>query len=519
LAFTTRMQKSNAKPNLIYILADDMGVGDLSCFNPESKIHTRHLDVLAAGGMKFIDAHASSAVCTPSRYNLLTGRYNWRSRLKNSVTWGYCPPVLEEGRTTVASFLRDQGYFTACVGKWHLGWNWAPAGPEPESVDFGQPITGGPTCHGFDSFFGIPASLDMPPYVYVKNDCVVEPPSDWTEGRKGKEFWREGPKSPGFDHTKVLSELGEEAIRTIEERASTDQPFFLYLSLTAPHTPILPLPEFQGRSHTNAYGDFCLQVDDLVGRIQQTLQRLDLDQNTILAFTSDNGCSPTADFEELAALNHRPSYHYRGHKADIYEGGHRVPLIVQWPERIKAGSTCEQTVCLGDLLATCADLLGVALKDTEGEDSVSNLPLWLGGSLPNRLREATVHHSLDGSFSIRAGRWKLEMCPGSGGWSSPRPGEECEGLPEIQLYDLGADIGERSNVYAEFPEVVTRLKGLLTRYIQEGRSTQGAPQPNTGGPWWKELWWLEKPDSFSEAPTQPVRAALPGDIPLKKGSS
>ncbi len=497
-------------PNLIYILADDMGYGDVSCLNPDSKIRTRHLDRLAAEGLACTDAHASSAVCTPSRYSILTGRYNWRSRLKSSVTNGYSRPLIEPGRMTVASLLRDQGYATAAIGKWHLGWHWglkpgadeAPADPtsrgpramargRPEDVDYSKPIAGGPTDVGFDAYFGISASLDMPPYVYVRDDRATAVPDHITPACPGKRFWREGPIAPDFHHDEVLPRMTREAVDFIGRQADADRPFFLYVPLPAPHTPILPTEPFRGASGTNAYGDFCLQVDDVVGQVMDALDRHGLAENTILVFTSDNGCSPMADFEELAAAGHHPSYVFRGHKADIYEGGHRIPLLVRWPREIRAGSVCDETVCLVDLLATMAEITGTELPDDAGEDSVSQLPLWRGEAADRSCREATVHHSIDGSFAIRRGRWKLEMCPGSGGWSPPRPGPDCEGLPPIQLYDLDADIGERRNVADDHPEVVEELRALLTRIIEDGRSTPGAPQPNTGDPWWPQVWWVE----------------------------
>lgn len=480
----------NTKPNIIYILADDMGYGDLSCLNEESKIHTVHLDRLAAGGMIFRDAHATSAVCTPSRYSILTGRYNWRSALKQGVTWGYSGPLLEPGRMTVAAFLRQHGYRTGCVGKWHLGWEWAKSGPNEEDVDFSRPIGRGPTSVGFDYYFGIAASLDMAPYVYVENDRPTAIPNRRIEARDGKEMWREGPIAPDFAHADVLPTFAQKAIGFIDECAQSDAPFFLYFPLAAPHTPILPSPQFQGQSGTNEYGDFCLQVDDVAGQIMAALERHGLSENTILIFTADNGCSPRVDYDELAAVGHNPSYIFRGHKADIYEGGHRIPLLVRWPQTIAPASVSDQTVCLVDLLATCADILDARLPADAGEDSVSNLPLWRGDTLTRPLRQATVHSSMDGSLSIRRGRWKLELCPGSGGWSYPTPGPQCQGLPPLQLYNLETDIGERQNVAATHPEIVEELTDLLTRYIQEGRSTPGAPQQNTGGVLWEQLWWL-----------------------------
>jgi len=478
------------KPNIVYILADDMGYGDVSCLNENSKIRTANIDRLAEEGMRFTDAHASSAVCTPSRYSILTGRYNWRSRLKEGVTFGYDGPIIEPGRMTVASLLKEHGYATACLGKWHLGWTWPRKSQVNEDVDYSRPIADGPTSVGFDYFFGISASLDMPPYVWVRNDLPTAIPDRICQSSSGKAFWREGPIAPDFRHGDVLPTLTGKALQWIHDCAERRTPFFLYFPLPAPHTPILPTPEFQGKSGTNAYGDFCLQVDDVVGQIMAALDRLGLRNDTIVIFTSDNGCSPMADFKELAACGHFPSYVFRGHKADIYEGGHRIPLVIRWPARIRPGSRTDETVCLVDLLATCADLLGVDLPDNSGEDSVSNLPVWYGASLDRSVREATVHHSMDGSLSIRKGNWKLEMCPGSGGWSYPRPGKECEGLPPVQLYDLSADIGERRNMYGDRPQVVEELKELLTMYVENGRSTPGAKQSNAGGMAWKQLWWI-----------------------------
>lgn len=480
------------RPNLIYIFADDMGYGDVSYLNEDSQIETPNLDRLGREGLVCRDAHSSSAVCTPSRYSLLTGRYNWRSRLKQGVCLGHSQPLLEEGRTTVASYLQAQGYHTACFGKWHLGLGWSLPDPdEEEAIDFEQPISGGPCDVGFDTFFGIPASLDMEPYVYVQDRRVTALPTGHTEGRRGKEFWRPGPIAPDFRHEEVLPKLTEKVISHIERRAEEDTPFFVYFPLPAPHTPILPSPEFRGKSGTNAYGDFVLQVDDVVGQVLTILEKYGLDRETILIFSSDNGCSPTADFEELAAVGHHPSYVFRGHKADIYEGGHRIPLLVRWPDGIEAGTVSDETVCLSDLLATMADLLEAPLADDAGEDSVSNLPIWQGSVGDEPVREATVHHSFNGSFSIRQGSWKLELCPGSGGWSSPKPGtDEVVGLPRMQLYNLDEDIGERRNRFEEEPEIAERLQTLLTRYVKEGRSTPGEPQPNSGGSWWPHLHWI-----------------------------
>ncbi|MDX1412971.1 MAG: sulfatase-like hydrolase/transferase [Candidatus Promineifilaceae bacterium] len=478
-------------PNIVYILADDMGYGDLTCLNPNSKINTVHLDQLASEGMVFRDAHASSAVCTPSRYSILTGRYNWRSRLKQGVTTGFSEPIIEPQRMTVASLLQSNGYRTACIGKWHLGWHWAKNGPGDGDIDYEKPIRSGPTSLGFDTFFGISASLDMPPYVYIENETATAVPEDFTFGRLGKAFWRPGPIASDFKHEEVLPKLTERVLQTIDRRAKDSSPFFIYFPLPAPHTPMLPDVQFQGQSGTNEYGDFCLQVDHVIGQIMGALEKNELVNNTILIFTSDNGCSPRADLHQLAGFGHHPSYIFRGHKADIYEGGHRVPLIIRWPDRIAPGTVCDETVCLGDLLATCAEILGTTLANDAGEDSVSNFPAWLGQDRLTPAREAIVHSSLDGSLSIRQGGWKLEMCAGSGGWSYPRPGSNYDGLLPAQLYDLQADIGERNNLYETHPDIIQRLQELLTKYIHNGRSTAGEPQVNDGDTLWEQLWWMQ----------------------------
>jgi arylsulfatase A-like enzyme len=487
-----------AKPNLVYILCDDLGYGDVHCFNPASKIPTPHLDRLAAQGMVFTDAHSSSSVCTPTRYGILTGRYNWRSRLKQGVLGGLSPPLIEPDRLTVASFLRQHGYQTAAIGKWHLGLGWARTGKGEVSelsietrahvlnVDYAQPIRHGPLALGFDYFFGIAASLDMVPYTFIENDRVTALP---TEDRQlvmmaGREsgFTRQGPAAPGFTGQAVLPAFTQQAVAYVAQQAPAaraHRPFFLYLALTAPHTPILPTPDWSGRSLLNSYADFVMQTDAAIGEVITAIDQQGLAPNTLLIVTSDNGCSPMARFDELEARGHRPSGGYRGHKADIFEGGHRIPFVVRWPDRVPAGSRSAQTICLTDFLATVADVLRVKLPPDAGEDSVSLLPALLGKDR-KPMREAIVHHSINGAFAIREGHWKLCLTPSSGGWSAPRPNSpEAATLPPVQLYDLRADPGERTNLQAEHPEVVTRLKKLLDQYVSRGRSTPGRSQPNT----------------------------------------
>ncbi|MBN2508310.1 MAG: arylsulfatase [Verrucomicrobia bacterium] len=471
------------RPNLLYILADDLGYGDVRAFNPDSKIPTPHLDRLAAAGMRFTDAHSSSSVCTPTRYSILTGRYNWRSSLQRGVLGGFSRRLIEPGRLTVPALLRQHGYTTACLGKWHLGMDWPlSAGgwardyPDGWNVDYSQPIQNGPTALGFDQFFGIAASLDMPPYLFIQNDR--------TQGRPtvDKTWIRKGPAHADFEAVDVLPTLTRHAVQFIGRHAAaarTGTPFFLYLALTAPHTPILPLPEWQEKSRLNAYADFVMQTDAAIGEVLNALDHANLTSNTLVFAASDNGCSPQAGFNELAAKGHHPSAGFRGHKADIFDGGHRIPFLARWPGRIPPGSTTDQLACLADLMATCADLLDTPLPPNAGEDSISLLPALLGHPL-TPLREAVVHHSINGSFAIRQGPWKLALCPDSGGWSAPKPGSAAaRGLPPVQLYNLAADPGEQTNLHAQHPEIVERLTRLLETYVRNGRSTPGPSQTNT----------------------------------------
>lgn len=462
-------------PHIVVILADDLGYGDVKCFNPEGKIATPNMDRLAAEGMKFTDAHTSSSVCTPTRYGLLTGRYNWRSRLKSGVLGGFSPRLIEQGRLTLPAMLQQHGYATACLGKWHLGMDWplkqggfAKDYDDAWKIDYAQPIQNGPNSVGFDYFFGISASLDMPPYVFIENDRATGVPT------VEKTWIRKGPAHADFEAIDVLPTLTQKAVEYIGRQAAAakaGKPLFLYLPLNAPHTPILPTAEWQGRSELSPYGDFTMQVDATVGAVVKALAEQGLAENTLVLVTSDNGCSPAANINEMIEKGHRPSYHFRGHKADIYDGGHRVPFIVRWPGKVAAGASCDQTVCLTDVMATCAEIVGAKLPRDAAEDSVSMLPALLGKA--NRpLREAIVHHSINGSFAIRQGNWKLCLCPGSGGWSAPRPGKQPKNAPSVQLYDLSQDIGEQKNLQGEHPEIVERLTKLLKKYQTEGRSAE-----------------------------------------------
>lgn len=471
------------RPNIIFILADDLGYGDVSSFNPQGKIATPNIDQIAKAGLRFTDAHSGSAVCTPTRYGLLTGRYSWRSTLKKGVLVHYDKPIIPETRTTMASMLKQKGYRTAVMGKWHLGWNWPTSdGQRPVdnanafNLDLSKPLEGGPVDLGFDYFFGMDAP-NFPPYVYVENKHTMAIPTKFYPSQPYSDC-RPGRGIEGWDLETIMGELQQRSVKYIDGAAKQQQPFFLYLPLTAPHTPISPSNAFKGRSGLNVYADFVMEVDQFVGAIRDALTRNHISDNTILVFTSDNGCSPEANYAFLASKGHDPSAGFRGKKTDLFEGGHRVPLVLQWPAKVKPSGTVSQTISLNDFMASFAAITGYRLKDDEGEDSYDLSPLLFNAGYMRTLREATVHHSLYGDFAIRQGKWKLLVSPGSGGWSPPQTDKEKEGLPALQLYDLEADPAEKENLQQRYPKKVKELQDLLNRYISQGRSTPGKPQQN-----------------------------------------
>ncbi len=468
-----------ARPNIVLILADDMGSGDIHALNPASKIPTPHLDALAAAGMAFTDAHTPSAVCTPTRYGLLTGRYCWRGRLKRGVLNGYGARLIEEGRDTLGDLLHEAGYHTGVVGKWHLGLGWPKREGDPQQIDFTQPIGDVPNALGFDWSHIIPASLDFPPYVYIDDGRVTDPETVIQPQQPFPAFLRRGPRARDFVMEDALDHLTEQAVGFIEQRAKQDEPFFLYFPLTAPHKPTLPHPRFRGKSGLADYGDFVMQVDHTVGEVLRALDAAGVADETLVLYTSDNGSymyryddpeqqdhTDDASVQGYRAANHRANGPYRGTKADIYEAGHRVPFLVRWPGRVAAGSRCAETVCLTDVMATFAELVGVEMGRERGEDSFSFLPLARGEERAEP-RPPVIHHSAAGMFAIREGRWKLVAGNGSGGRAKPagKPFEE-----PFQLYDMAADVGEAKDVIDEHPEVAARLVEELARIREGGRS-------------------------------------------------
>ena len=463
----------HAKPNIIYIMADDMGYGDLGCYGAD-KIPTPNMDRIAANGVKFTDAHSSSAVCSPSRYSAITGRYCWRSWLKSWVLGGFGAPLIEPERETVASVLKNAGYATFAIGKWHLGLNWRKQDGsyllkkgqrgvlngedhlDGFDVDYSLRIDGGPVDLGFDKFFGISGSLDMPPYCFIEDAHTVGIPDrekDIYHVQQRKGMMTEGWEDSQCD-VKFTAKVKEYINTHVQQNA--EQPFFMYMTPSAPHRPCVP-PEFtKGKSQAGLRGDAVCVVDWMVGEVLETLRQLDIEENTLLIVTSDNGaravCFNGMDY------GHKSNGDWRGQKADIWEGGHREPLVAQWPAVIKPGSQCDQTVCLVDLLATCADITGVELEANTAEDSISILPL-LQNPSGKAIRKTLIHHSGSGMFSIRKGNWKMIAGIGSGGFTpfEASPQDNSEG----QLYDLAADSAETVNLYQEHPDIVKDMMNIL----------------------------------------------------------
>ena len=487
--------ETQSLPNMIVILADDMGYDSVSALNSKLGLKTPSIDQLVAEGMTFVDAHSTSGVCSPTRYSVLTGRYNWRSRLKRGIVGKWERPLLEEERMTLAEMFKQQGYDTACIGKWHLGWNWPKKGggttEKLDEIDFSGSVRGGPNDHGFDYYFGDDVP-NWPPYAWRENDKVL---GELTESMKrGKMVGvSEGPSVKDWDFRAVLNEYSKRWSDYIRKREGAERPFFLFVPMPSPHTPIAPHLDFQGKSKVSEYADFLIQTDHAVGEILKALEETNQTKDTLVIFTCDNGTSPKANFDELEANGVHLRSTWRGTKADVYEGGHRVPFVVRWPGKIEAATRSTQVVTVADIMATCASVLGHELSDDCGEDSVSLLPTLKGDQGSEPLHEIVVHHSSSGHFAVRKGKWKLLLCRGSGGWSSPREAVAIkQKLPKVQLFNLQADAKETSNLQAEYPQIVAELTAELRQVVEEGRSTPGIIQPNHAGKkWWPGLPWNE----------------------------
>lgn len=503
----TQAGSSASRPNIVVIYADDLGYGDVQCYNIErGKIPTPHIDRLAAQGMRFTDGHSSSGVCSPSRYTLLTGRYHWRTRLQSGIVGVFGEPLIAPERMTIGTLAKQQGYRTACIGKWHLGWDWpvskeqrpllSPAKPPADEASkankkaaaagavateqqiaawrdiFSKPIAGGPSTCGFDLYFGTDVP-NWPPFCFIENDRTLGIPTEFLPAHLmgNPQASNQGPALKDWKLEGILPALGDRAIQFIDESVRKKEPFLVYMPLTSPHTPLAVNPEWKGKSGLNLYADFVMETDALVGRVLAALEKSGAADNTLVVFTSDNGCAPYIGVPDLIKLGHYPSGPLRGAKADAWEGGHRVPFIVRWPGVVKAGSVCNQLVYQADLLRTFADVWGVKLPDNAGEDSFSLMPLLKGDDKP--IRENAVSASIQGTPAVRSGSWKYIPAPGSGGW-----GNGGDHSQPVQLYNLADDLGETKNLAAAMPEKVAEMKTLLEKLITDGRSTPGAAQKN-----------------------------------------
>ncbi|QDV86716.1 sulfatase family protein [Planctomycetes bacterium TBK1r] len=447
------------RPNIVIMLADDMGFGELQCLNPRrGKIPTPQLDAIAAGGMVFTDAHSGSSVCTPTRYGLLTGRYAWRTRLQSGVLTGG-PSLIDTNRLTLAKLLSSQGYHTAVIGKWHLGMLF-DGQHIAKAVPVGAKVTHGPIDRGgFDEFHGFHHARQIE--TWIDNDVVTET----------------------IEPIEMLPRLTKTAVEYIESRKDQSEPFFLYVPWSSPHSPVIPTKQWQGKSGLNAHADFVMQTDDSFGKVVDALRDNGLLDNTLILCSSDNGTSgPTSKIGQLQEMGHFPSGDLRGSKADIWDGGHRVPFLVSWPGVVQSGSRSSGLVCLTDVTRTVADILDLELPDNAAEDSISFLPLLKGETEHDR--QDVIHHSVSGYFAIRQHNWKLSLCPDSGGWTGARPSKkswekyEKEGLPMVQLIDMDGDLGEQTNLARDHQGKVEELRELLEEQVKRGRSTPGLPQTN-----------------------------------------
>ncbi len=464
------------KPNIVIVLADDLGSGDVRCYNVESRIATPAMDKIAEEGLRFTDAHTGSAVCTPTRYGIITGRYCWRTELKKGVLNGFSGHLIDPQRTTIASLLKQNGYYTTGVGKWHLGMDFAK--DTAGVVDYSGKIENSPNVNGFDYYYGISASLDFPPYVYIENEHFTQVPQQKQNKQGFPRYLREGDKAENFDFETAWENLLNKAESLIDGRPA-DKPMFMYFALPAPHKPVWPDSRFVGKTELGAYGDFVHQTDYVIGRIAEKLKAAGMEENTLLIVTSDNGSfmyrldeTDKADHlidesvEGFYAKNHEANYRYRGTKADIWEAGHRVPFLVRWPAVIKKGQVKAQTICTTDFLATFADLLDVTLSENEGEDSFSILPL-LQENDAEFSRAPVVNHSVSGMFAIRRGDYKLVLGNGSGGREAPY-GKAWE--KPFTMFNLAKDISETTNIIDQNQELARSMEETLKTIIDSGTS-------------------------------------------------
>jgi arylsulfatase A-like enzyme len=494
------LANESGHPNIVIIYADDLGYGDVSCYNPKrGKIATPHIDQLAKQGMRFTDAHSSSGVCSPSRYTLLTGRYHWRSRLQKGIVGLWGKPLIAKDRLTIAGMLGRKGYYCACVGKWHLGWDWPIEASQRTMLKrvgknarvtsahvkawrdvFSKRIGGGPTTRGFDEYFGTDVP-NWPPYCFIENDRTVGIPSTYLTADLigNNQASIQGPALADWQLEPILPKLAERAAEFIGRRSKKEEPYFLYMPLTSPHTPLAVNEEFIGKSGIGMYADFVIETDAIVGKVLKAIEDSGEADRTIVVFTSDNGCAPYVGAADLENKGHFPSGPLRGYKSDVWEGGHRVPFVFCWPGVVKSGSVNNQLVHQADLMRTFASVVEYKLADRAGEDSFDMVPLLKGGDKP--IRKTAVSQSINGLFSIRSGSWKLIFGQGSGGWT--KGGDKEAG----QLYHLADDRGETNNLFTNEPQRVGEMTTLMKKVVDKGRSFDGVQQKNDATIKWNRI--------------------------------
>ncbi|MCG6190682.1 sulfatase family protein [Maribellus maritimus] len=499
--FIPQLSKAQEMPNIIFIFADDMGYGDVSCNNPYSRVSTPAIDQLAKEGIRFTEAHSAGSVCTPSRYGLITGRYFFRAPKQRSH-WGYLSPYISPERETIGDMLKKSGYTTACIGKWHLGLNWqrkdkslplieAQGRAGYTNVDFSLPVSGGPYDLGFDYSFIMPASLDMPPYVFVKNNEVVDQEiiltADMYPNRLEKtEFawdkkyindddiywergvwWRNGEMSKSFNVEECLDAITKEGLAFIERVSETENPFFLYLPLTGPHTPWVPNKHFKGKTGLGTYGDFIMQIDNIVAQITELIKEQGIEKNTMIIFSSDNGAA--WETEDILQYAHQSNWGRRGMKGDTWDGGHHIPLVIKWPEKIKAGTIYNYDIGLTDFYATFADMTHQEMNENEAEDSYSFMTV-LNGNREEKFRDHIIYLSSSGKLAIKKGDWKYIQGLGSGGFSYPANLSPVKNGPTSQLYNMKKDIEEKNNLFLQKPKIAEELNTYLKKLVENGYS-------------------------------------------------
>jgi arylsulfatase A len=479
LSGCTEKESETKFPNIVIIYTDDMGYGDLNVLNPDSKIPTPYLDQLASEGMLFTDAHSSSGICSPSRFALLTGTYHWRRQ--HGIVRSFEKPFFNESDITLPQVLKDNGYTTACIGKWHLGWNWdflnEPADVVTvDDIDWSKPISGGPVDRGFDFYFG-DGTINFPPYAWFVNDRIIEAPTEMMypnnigyETKEGNWEFRPGPRVKGWNPYEVLPTLTNKGIEWIHQQDG-DKPFFLYFSFPSPHAPIIPNDEFDGTSQAGAYGDFIFQTDWVCGQLFKALKDKGFEDNTIVIFSSDNGPEHYA-FPRARDYDHFSMGDFRGLKVDIWEGGHRVPMIVKWPGHVEAGSVSDKLISQIDYMPTLAAAIGIELPDGSAPDGYNFLPTLLGETYDIPERDVLIHNTHASKWAVRQGDW-LYMNTNSGEHRTmPQYFKELRGYIDFEtkglLFNLKEDPEQRVNLYEDYPERVKEMDRLITVYKEQG---------------------------------------------------